>query len=160
MGNAWFVPAAVMAKNANEELALLKRIDVSKEAAIDIKFGDIVKSTTFGLDSADKIELVSYQPNELEYNYTAGGERLAVFSEIYYPAGWHCYIDGNESSHFRANYVLRGMILPAGSHDVKFTFRPSSYYTGNKVSLASSILLILLAAGYFGASFLRRKKQA
>ncbi len=160
MGNAWFVPKAVMAKNANEELALLKLIDVSKEAAIDIKFGDIVKSTTFGLDSADKIELVSYQPNELEYKYTAGGERLAVFSEIYYPAGWLCYIDGNESSHFRANYVLRGMILPAGSHSVKFTFRPSSYYTGNKVSLASSILLILLAAGYFGASFLRRKKQA
>lgn len=142
-----------------KSLALLKQIDVSKEAAIDVKFGDIVKSTTFGLDSADKIELVSYQPNELEYKYTAGGERLAVFSEIHYPAGWLCYIDGNESSHFRVNYVLRGMILPAGSHNVKFTFRPSSYYTGNTVSLASSILLILLAAGYIGASFLRRKNR-
>ncbi|NLJ43609.1 MAG: hypothetical protein GX431_08105, partial [Bacteroidales bacterium] len=123
MGNAWFVQTAVMAGNANEELALLKTIDISREAAIDVKFRDLVRSTAFDVDSADKIELVSYQPNELEYKYTAGGERLAVFSEIYYPAGWLCYIDGNESSYFRANYVLRGMILPSGSHSVKFTFK-------------------------------------
>lgn len=159
MGNAWFVQTAVMAGNANEELALLKTIDISREAAIDVKFRDLVRSTAFDVDSADKIELVSYQPNELEYKYTAGGERLAVFSEIYYPAGWLCYIDGNESSYFRANYVLRGMILPSGSHSVKFTFKPSSYYNGNKVSLASSLILILLTAGYFGASFFRKKKQ-
>lgn len=159
MGNAWFVQTAVMAGNANEELALLKTIDISREAAIDVKFRDLVRSTAFDVDSADKIELVSYQPNELEYKYTAGGERLAVFSEIYYPAGWLCYIDGNESSYFRANYVLRGMILPSGSHSVKFTFKPSSYYNGNKVSLASSLILILLTAGYFGASFFRKIKQ-
>lgn len=159
MGNAWFVQTAVMAGNANEELALLKTIDISREAAIDVKFSDLVRSTAFDVDSADKIELVSYQPNELEYKYTAGGERLAVFSEIYYPAGWLCYIDGNESSYFRANYVLRGMILPSGSHSVKFTFKPSSYYNGNKVSLASSLILILLTAGYFGASFFRKIKQ-
>lgn len=159
MGNAWFVQTAVMAGNANEELALLKTIDISREAAIDVKFRDLVRSTAFDVDSADKIELVSYQPNELEYKYTAGGERLAVFSEIYYPAGWLCYIDGNESSYFRANYVLRGMILPSGSHSVKFTFKSSSYYNGNKVSLASSLILILLTAGYFGASFFRKKKQ-
>jgi len=159
LGNAWFVQTAVMADNANEELALLKTIDVKKEAAIDVKFSDLVKSGTFGIDSADRIELVSYQPNELEYKYTAAGERLAVFSEIYYPAGWLCFIDGNESSYFRTNYVLRGMVLPGGSHNVKFIFKPSSYYTGNKVSLASSLLLILLTAGYFGASFLRKKKQ-
>ncbi len=159
MGNAWFVKTAVMAGNANEELALLKTIDISREAAIDVKFRDLVGSTSFDVDSADKIELVSYQPNELEYKYTAGGERLAVFSEIYYPAGWFCYIDGNESSYFRANYVLRGMVLPSGSHSVKFTFKPSSYYNGNKVSLASSLILILLTAGYFGALFFRKKKQ-
>lgn len=159
MGNAWFVQTAVMAGNANEELALLKTIDVSREAVIDVKFRDLVKSTTFEADSADKIELVSYQPNELEYKYTAAGERLAVFSEIYYPAGWRCYIDGNESSYFRTNYVLRGMVLPSGSHSVKFTFKPSSYYTGNKVSLASSLLLILLTAGYFGAYYFRKLKQ-
>jgi hypothetical protein len=159
MGNAWFARTAVMADNANEELALLKTIDISREAAIDVKFRDLVKSTTFDVDSADKIELVSYQPNELEYKYTAAGERLAVFSEIYYPAGWRCYIDGNESSHFRTNYVLRGMVLPSGSHSVKFTFKPSSYYTGNKVSFASSLILILLTAGYFGAYYFRKHKQ-
>jgi hypothetical protein len=158
MGNAWFVSNASIAENANMELSSLKSIDIRNEAVIDRKFNDLVKTTTYPVDSTDRIELVSYEPNELEYKYTSGGERLAVFSEIYYPAGWKCYIDGNESSYFRANYVLRGMVLPEGSHQVKFVFKPASYYNGNKVSLASSILLILGAAGYFASSFLRRSK--
>ena len=81
------------------------------------------------------------------YKSSSQSDKLAVFSEIYYPAGWKCFIDGNESEYFRANYVLRGMIVPAGEHEIKFSFEPDSYYTGNKVSLASSILLILLLAG-------------
>ena len=93
-----------------------------------------------------RLSLKSYKPNELVYRYTAGGERLAVFSEIYYPAGWKCFVDGNESRHFRANYVLRAMVVPGGEHEIRFAFEPASYSTGNKVSLASSILLFLLVA--------------
>lgn len=74
---------------------------------------------------------------------------LAVFSEIYYPAGWKSYIDGKESKYFRTNYVLRGMIVPSGNHEIKFSFKPSSYVVGNKISLASSIVFILLLSGYF-----------
>lgn len=159
LGNAWFAEKAVFAENANEEIALLKTIDVSKEAAIDVKFRNLVNSSTYPVDANDEIVLTSYQPNELEYKYTASGEKLAVFSEIYYPAGWKCFIDGAESTHFRANYVLRSMILPPGTHTVKFVFEPSSYYTGNKVSLASSILLLLLTGGYFMASFARKQKK-
>ena len=77
-------------------------------------------------------------------NPHATDEKLAVFSEIYYPAGWKCYIDGKESKYFRTDWVLRGMIVPAGDHEIKFTFKPASYYMGNKVSLASSVLLILI----------------
>jgi uncharacterized membrane protein YfhO len=97
----------------------------------------------------EKIELVTYQPDELIYKYSAREEKLAVFSEIYYPAGWKCFIDDKESKYFRTNYVLRGMVLPAGDHEIKFSFKPESYFVGNKVSLASSILLILLLSGYF-----------
>jgi uncharacterized membrane protein YfhO len=76
------------------------------------------------------------------------GDNLAVFSEIYYPAGWKSFIDGKESTYFRTDYVLRGMIIPAGQHEIKFRFEPSSYKTGNRISMISSLLFILMTAGY------------
>jgi hypothetical protein len=159
MGNAWFVEKPLMVDNANMELASVNKIDPSREAVIDARFREQVKGSIYPVTGNDKIELVSYQPNELEYKYTAEGEKLAVFSEIYYPAGWKCFIDGKESEYFRTNYVLRGMILPGGTHQVKFAFEPSSYMNGNKISLASSLLLILLAAGYFFSRFIKRSKS-
>jgi hypothetical protein len=159
MGNAWFIEKSVMVDGADPELAALKTIDPRKEAIFDKKFNDQVNEATFQLAPGDTIELISYKPDELEYKYSAAGERFAVFSEIYYPAGWKCYIDGNESNYFRTNYVLRGMIVPAGSHQITFIFKPSSYFLGNKISLASSILLILLASGFFISSFLKKPKS-
>jgi uncharacterized membrane protein YfhO len=107
----------------------------------------------------DTIYLVSYLPNELVYRYSASGEKLAVFSEIYYPAGWKCFVDGEESSHFRANYVLRGMVVPGGDHEIRFSFEPASYIIGNKVSLASSVLLILALIGTLAASVYRKTRM-
>ena len=159
LGNVWFAEKPVIVENANMELAAVNIIDPSKEAAIDSRFKDQIKSSSYPVTANDKIELVSYEPNELNYKYSAEGERLAVFSEIYYPAGWECFIDGKGSSYFRANYVLRGMVLPAGNHEIKFTFKPSSYFTGNKVSLASSILLFLLTAVYFITLYLKKSKS-
>jgi hypothetical protein len=159
MGNAWFAEKPVLVENANMELASVNLIDPTKEAVIDLRFREQVKESVYPVNGNDKIELVSYQPDELEYKYTAEGEKLAVFSEIYYPAGWKCYIDGKESKYFRTNYVLRGMILPSGTHQVKFAFEPSSYINGNKISFASSILLFLLAAGYFFLWFIKSSKS-
>ena len=83
-----------------------------------------------------------------------------MFSEIYYPKGWNAYVDGTLTPHFRANYVLRAMILPAGEHKVEFRFEPRAYYLGEKVSLVSSIVLILLVvAGIaYGAKEMFAKK--
>lgn len=159
LGNAWFVEKALIVENANMELSAINNINPSKEAVIDIKFRDQIKETYFQISDSDKIELVSYQPDELVYNYTANGERLAVFSDIYYPAGWVSYIDGARSNYFRTNYVLRGMLLPPGNHVVRFEFKPSSYYTGNKVSLISSILLILVTAVFFISAYFRKSKH-
>jgi hypothetical protein len=159
LGNSWFAEKPVMVDDANMELSAVNTIDPSKEAAIDVRFKDQIKSSSYPVTKNDKIELVSYKPNELEYKYTAEGERLVVFSEIYYPAGWKCYIDGKESSYFRTNYVLRGMILPGGNHQVKFIFNPASYFIGNKVSLASSILLFLLTGGYFISAYIKKSKS-
>jgi hypothetical protein len=159
LGNAWFVEKPVLAENANKEMSLMNSFNPSKEAIIGNSFKNQITKSSFPVLENEKIELVSYQPDELHYKYSAREEKLAVFSEIYYPAGWKCYIDGKENQYFRADWVLRGMIVPAGDHEIRFTFRPASYYTGNKVSLASSILLILLFAGYFFTKFNRKSKS-
>lgn len=83
---------------------------------------------------------------------------IAVFSEIYYKDGWKMYIDGKESPYFRADYLLRAAQLPVGNHKIEFIFHPVTYYTGEKISLAGSILLVLALGGavYMGV---RKKKE-
>ena len=159
LGNAWFVEKPLLAENANREISLMNSFNPAKEAIIGNSFKNQITKSSFPVQENEKIELVSYQPDELHYKYSAKEDKLAVFSEIYYPAGWKSYIDGKESQYFRADWTLRGMVVPAGDHEIKFIFRPVSYYTGNKVSLASSILLILLFAGYFFTKFNRKSKS-
>jgi uncharacterized membrane protein len=158
LGNAWFVEKPVIVENANTEISSINKINPSKEAPIDIAFKDQITKSSFPVLENEKIELVSYQPDELVYKYSAKEEKFTVFSEIYYPAGWKSYIDGKENKYFRTDYVLRGMIVPAGDHEIRFVFKPASYITGNKISLASSILLILMIAGFFVARFKIRSK--
>ena len=139
-----------MVENANKEISsnqIIKSCKRGNYRQISLKIR--LQNHLIPVLENEKIELVSYQPDELVYKYSASEEKLAVFSEIYYPAGWKSYIDGKESKYFRTDYVLRGMIVPAGDHEIKFVFKPASYIIGNKVSLASSVLLILLIAGYF-----------
>jgi hypothetical protein len=158
LGNVWFVEKPVIVENANKELSSVKSFSPSKEAIINNIFKDQITKSSFAVQENEKIELISYAPDELLYRYSAREEKLVVFSEIYYPAGWKCFIDGKEGKYFRADYVLRGMVVPAGDHEIKFTFKPASYYVGNKISLASSVLLILLCAGYYLIKFRMKSK--
>jgi hypothetical protein len=158
LGNAWFAEAPLIVANANEELSIINKFNPSKQAVIDTRFKNQITNTSYPVATGDKIELSSYKPNRLTYKYSSQGERLAVFSEIYYPAGWKAYIDGVEKSYFRTDYVLRGMIVPGGNHEIKFEFKPSSYYIGDSVSLASSLIFILLVAGYFGYTLRNKTK--
>jgi hypothetical protein len=148
LGNAWFVEKPVMVENANKEISSLNNFNPAKEVLIDKIFQDQVTKSSYPLLENEKIELISYQPDKLVYRYSAREEKLAVFSEIYYPAGWKSYIDGKETKYLRADFLLRGMVVPAGDHEIKFVFEPTSYITGNKISLASSVLLILVFTGY------------
>lgn len=147
LGNAWFVEKPVIVKDANEEITTFRDTDPKNEAVINQIFKEQIDKSLYPVAEKDSIWLTSYQPNELIYRSSAQNDNLALFSEIYYPAGWRCFIDGKQSDYFRANYVLRGMIVPAGEHEIKYSFEPDSYYIGNKVSLASSFVLILLLAG-------------
>jgi hypothetical protein len=159
LGNSWFVDTLIFAGNANQELSLVNKIDPARLAVADIRFKEKIKNSSFPGGETDSIRLVSYKPNKLIYKTDSEADRLAVFSEIYYPEGWKAYIDGKESDHVRVNYLLRGMVIPAGEHEIRFSFKPESYFIGNKISYASSAIFLLMAAGYAVWSFTRRKKN-
>ena len=145
LGNAWFVEKCKVVANADEEIDALYQFNPKKEAIVDARFKDQLKEIQ--RDTLASISLVEYKPNELHYQSKANTDQLAVFSEIFYDKGWNAYIDDSPSPHFRANYVLRGMVIPEGEHEIVFKFEPKSYQTGQTVSLVSSILLLLATAG-------------
>jgi hypothetical protein len=158
-GNAWFVEEVKMVNNADEELKALDSIKPEKEAIVDIRFQKDLENFKFSADSLAEIRLTSYLPNHLVYETKTNSEQIAVFSEIYYPKGWNAYIDGELKPHFRADYVLRSMRIPAGSHKVEFKFEPEMYYTGNKISLFSSLFLLLLIAGTIYKEWFYKRKS-
>ena len=145
LGNAWFVKKVQIVANADEELAALSTINSSEEVVLDERFSAFVPN--FELDSMASIQLTDYKANHLTYQSNCSTEQIAVFSEIYYDKGWNTYIDGVISPHFRGNYVLRAMAVPAGSHQIEFKFEPTAYATGETISLASSVVLLLLLVG-------------
>lgn len=157
LGNAWFVNNYKIVENADEEILALKEIDPKSTATIDKRFSEFVDGKTFQKDLTGSITLTEYQPNYLKYQTKAATEQLTVFSEIYYDKGWDAFIDGEKVPHFRVNYILRAITLPAGEHTVEFKFEPKSYFIGNKISLASSIILVLAIAGFAFSEFRKRK---
>lgn len=155
-GNAWFVHDVIMVDNADQEIAALDRFDPAHAATVDQRFEKYLEDISLDYDSAASIVLTHYEPNQLIYESEADSPRLAVFSEIYYPEGWKAYINGQPQPHFRADYVLRAMVVPAGNNTIGFRFEPSSYKAGMKISLVSSVLLLLFTA--FSVFMGNRKK--
>ena len=142
MGNAWFVNKINLVANADAEIIALDGFNPANTAIVDIRFSNqmIIKLDN---DQAS-ISLIEYKPNYLKYNSTSTQNGMAIFSEIFYDKGWNAYLNGELKPHFRANYVLRGMQIPAGNHLVEFKFEPDSYFVSERIALASSILLLLL----------------
>ena len=176
-GNCWFVDSYVAAKNPDEELDMLKSTYKRETAVIGEDFAWAREKVRPG-SLLDDIHLTHYAPNELRYDFSTSSERAAIFSEIYYPAGWKAWIEpagyygkvvdgryqptakAKEVDIFRANWILRGVVLPEGEGTLIMRFEPESYKTGENISRVSSILLILLLLGSAGSVvyFSRRKR--
>jgi len=144
MGNAWFVNEIYTVANADAEIAALNGFNPANIAIVDVRFSEQMID---GLDNiGTSITLTEYKPNYLKYNSSSTKQGIAIFSEIYYNKGWNAYVDGVLKPHFRANYVLRGMQIPAGNHVVEFKFEPAVYHVSERIALASSVVLLLLLA--------------
>lgn len=161
LGAAWFVngvrfengPAAVMNALSNfspRDTAILFAEDKNQVPA------------NLGGDSTGTIRLLNNDNDVVLYRSNSTAPAFAVFSEIFYSKGWKAYIDGKESPIIRTNYVLRGLVVPAGQHEIKFEFRPASYYTGETIAQIACILILLalIAAAFHLYRSSRREKQA
>lgn len=150
LGNAWFVDSVSIVENADQELAALNNFNPETTAIVDKRFASNLENYISTPAELDKIDLIDYRANRLVYKYSLSAPRLAVFSEIHYPVGWKATIDGKEIEHIRVNYLLRAAILPIGEHEVTFEFKPKMHQTGFAIDLISSILILLIAAGWIG----------
>ena len=155
-GPAWFVKQIQSVNSPNEELSQVTKVNTYDVAVIDqSKFK--VQQTHIGYDSLSAIILIEHKPDYLKYESQSSQPGLAVFSEIYYPKGWIAAMDGKETTILRANYVLRALEIPAGKHIIEFRFDPKPYVIGNKVTMASSYILLILVLGSIGWSLRETK---
>ena len=181
LGHCWFVDSFVPAATPDEEIALTGSIDLGKEAVLGKDFQSSKTSDFTTADSsevvtsADYIRLTHYAPNELRYSYGTTSDRPAIFSEIYYPKGWKAWIEPSgeygevRGGHykptteaqslelFRADWILRGAIIPEGEGEIVMRFEPDSYQLGENISRACSITLLLLLLLSACGMFLSRK---
>lgn len=157
LGNAWLVKSVQFVKNADEEMKAISSFDPKVEAIVDEQYKKLLDTTRLGADPNAFIKMEKYHPDHIEYSYSAPRDVIAVFSEVYYDKGWNMYVDGVQKPYFRADYVLRAAQLEAGNHKVEFKFEPKSYYMGEKISLAGTILLVL-CLGFAGYSENKKKK--
>src|SRR4029078_867699 len=131
----------------DSEITALKNFNPATTAVLDKKFEANIAGFKPEKDSTATIKLTSYKSNDLVYESNSSKEALAVFSEIYYANGWNAYVDGKVTPHFRVNYVLRAMRVPAGKHVIEYKFEPTIIATGEKISAASMAILFLLCGG-------------
>jgi hypothetical protein len=159
LGNAWFVGEVKTVKNADEEIRAVGNFNPRAIAFVDERFKQYFSNTK--QDSTGSIKLTEYKPNHLTYESNSPTSQVAIFSEIYYRGNedWKSYVDGQETPHFRANYVLRAMTVPAGKHKIEFKFQPKSVILGAKIDLVASILMVLIVIGALIIEFRNKKKS-
>lgn len=158
-GNAWFVNDVRIVNSADEEITSLNSINPLTTAVVDKRFESMVGKTASDPENSGTIKLTSYKPNILTYESNTTSDQIAVFSEIYYPHGWKAFIDGAPSDHYRANWTLRAMNIPAGKHTIEFRFEPDTYNNLNNVASVFSLLLFLMLLGALGYSIVSELKK-
>lgn len=142
-GSAWFIKALRTVNSPREEMDALTTLHVKDSAVIGKKF-EAIANTPFAFDSTATIKLVKNNNDIVSYTTKASANQFAVFSEIYYDKGWNAYIDGKLTPYAKVNYVLRGMPIPSGEHEVVFKFEPKSHALGWSLTTFTSIAIILL----------------
>lgn len=146
LGNVWFVQGVRFVDGPVEEMKALNNLNTADSAVAEVMYKDMVKDVQ-PPDSAASIRMTQFDNDAITYQSSSTANHVAVFSEVYYK-DWKAYIDGKPAPYFKANYVLRAMVIPAGEHTIEFKFEPTIYFTGDKISQISGWLVFLLTLGW------------
>ncbi len=157
MGNAWYVDTIRIASDAQVECEALNSTDLTTTAIVGTDFADFVGKQTLAHDDSAFVNLTKYTPRFIDYESSSTQDGIIVFSEIYYPYGWKAFIDGNPTGHFRANYALRAINVPAGHHTIHFEFAPESVVKGDTISVICVIIMYLATLAIIVMSVIRKK---
>jgi len=161
LGNSWFTNSVIAVNSASEEIGSLSKLDNSNTAVIHNEFSEDIKGCSQdSISTGESIVLTSYSPNRLEYKSVSALNRLAIFSEVYYPAGWRAYVDGQEVKILRANYILRALNIPSGEHTIVFEFKPDSFKKGELWSRITSGILVLMLLATLAGFLLNNYKRS
>ena len=145
LGNAWIVPNIRVVANADSAILALGELDTRTNGVVEQEFADRVSKNN-AVDSNATITFDKYHPEQMEYTYSSSQESNVVFSEVFYDKGWNAYIDNELVDHYRVNYILRGLRVPAGKHKIVFKFEPKTYELGSTLSLSFGAIIYLLIA--------------
>ena len=163
LGNAWFVDQFQLVEDANAEILALNELNPADTAVIDKRFAEMVQGKNLERDSNSVIVMEHqkpYNPDYVVYKSKSAKDQLAVFSEVYYAPDWRAYIDGKPADYFRANYILRAMVIPAGEHKIEFRNEAPLMHKLDKISVICSILFVLVVAGSLVLYYRKPKKEA
>lgn len=161
LGNCWLVDNIKAVDNVNDEILALHEFDPATTAVVNTKeFPELAEfSSPVAGDTIWMEHQTTYNPDYLRYHSRTSGPRLAVFSEIYYAPDWRVYIDEKPVDHFRVNYVLRGLVIPAGDHVIEFKNEAPLFHKMDTVTIISSIVLVLLIGGSLFLYYRKRKEE-
>jgi membrane protein YfhO len=155
-GHCWLVKNVRIVDGPVEEIQAIGSANLRDTAIVQKAFSSAATQPQW--DSSASIRLTKFDNDTMDYSFTGAKPQFAVFSEIYYAKGWNAYVDGKKTEYCKADYVLRGLSLPAGQHTVRFIFEPSSYKRGVKIAYASSFLIIILVLGGFFMEWWMRRE--
>lgn len=159
-GNAWFVNEAKIVANPDEEILALANTNLKEIAVVDKRYEQYVTGKDFTRDTSATIVNTLCKPNKLKYTVNTSKEQLVVFSEVFYDkGGWVAHLDGQEVPHFRSDYILRTMVVPAGQHEIEFNYVPYARILGCRISNISSIICILVILAGCGWGIYRKRKE-
>ena len=145
-GSAWFVKGIQVEKNAAAVMKSLSNFNPKDTAIVEEK-DQIADLNNLQFDSTASISLVENKNDEVLYKSNSSKKQFAVFSEVYYRLGWKAFVDDKETPIVKANYVLRGIVVNPGKHNIRFEFTPSSISTAKKASSIASFLMWGLLIG-------------
>ncbi len=158
-GNAWLVKEIKYVDNANQEMQALDNTNLRDVAVVEKKYAAQIKQMPVP-DSSAFIKLKQNLNDKIDYTYHSTTPQFAVLSEVYYPLGWNAFVDGQKADYVKTDYVLRGITVPAGDHEIEFRFEPTSYTTGRTITVIANSLVFIAIIIAFVMYFRKRKPDA